>query len=452
MGIREVTKHLKLKKLKCVILAPNCEKIESKGGLDDAINLIIQTSIEQNVPFVFALGRKGLGKAVNKLVPVSVIGLFDYSGAEEYFRRLVDLANNAKLAYQEMIEEYEREECENLITLHSSMIGNGNGSNSQPDSIAHNNPNATNPHNKSSLLAFEPTHANAASAAKQQQQQNYSNMMPKIPSHMGHSRTPSNGSNISIEPYFHMNYHTHSRSASGNFNYGHTIYGGVNGVSNLTAGSVVPNPVVSGHTRSASGGGGGFNPDILAHNTHHWTHSRTPSNCSNISFISRFSEPISEVGGLANLANVNSSNNTAAYAAVQFYTEQVRQEMRECGVGRGVDVLDPSASLSSTSTAKSECENEKTKQTTDVLNSNNQLSNGADELPASVSKISSSLVNLHLGCIDEIDGGNEADTEDQLDHNRSLTDEDRVERKQQSVRHHRSKCSSLENLTAPSTE
>lgn len=82
MGIREVTKHLKLRKLKCVILAPNCEKIVSKGGLDDAINFIIQTSMEQNVPFVFALGRKGLGKAVNKLVPISVIGLFDFSGAE----------------------------------------------------------------------------------------------------------------------------------------------------------------------------------------------------------------------------------------------------------------------------------------------------------------------------------------------------------------------------------
>ncbi len=37
MGIREVTKHLKLQKLKCIILAPNCEKIQSKGGLDDAM-------------------------------------------------------------------------------------------------------------------------------------------------------------------------------------------------------------------------------------------------------------------------------------------------------------------------------------------------------------------------------------------------------------------------------
>jgi len=33
MGIREVTKHLKLKKLKCVIISPNLEKIQSKGDL-----------------------------------------------------------------------------------------------------------------------------------------------------------------------------------------------------------------------------------------------------------------------------------------------------------------------------------------------------------------------------------------------------------------------------------
>ena len=64
------------------------------------------------MPFLFALGRKALGKAVGKLVPISVVGIFDYAGADDYFRRLVGLSNNAKLAYQEMIEEYEKEECE----------------------------------------------------------------------------------------------------------------------------------------------------------------------------------------------------------------------------------------------------------------------------------------------------------------------------------------------------
>lgn len=37
---------------------------------------------EQEIPFVFALGRKALGRCVNKLVPVSVVGIFSYSGAE----------------------------------------------------------------------------------------------------------------------------------------------------------------------------------------------------------------------------------------------------------------------------------------------------------------------------------------------------------------------------------
>ncbi|MEQ2276916.1 Selenocysteine insertion sequence-binding protein 2 [Xenotaenia resolanae] len=31
MGLREVLKHLKLKKVKCVIISPNCERSQSKG-------------------------------------------------------------------------------------------------------------------------------------------------------------------------------------------------------------------------------------------------------------------------------------------------------------------------------------------------------------------------------------------------------------------------------------
>ena len=31
LGLREVTKHLKLRKLKCVVISPNLERIQSKG-------------------------------------------------------------------------------------------------------------------------------------------------------------------------------------------------------------------------------------------------------------------------------------------------------------------------------------------------------------------------------------------------------------------------------------
>ena len=37
---------------------------------------------DQDVPFVFALGRRALGRACAKLVPVSVVGIFNYEGAE----------------------------------------------------------------------------------------------------------------------------------------------------------------------------------------------------------------------------------------------------------------------------------------------------------------------------------------------------------------------------------
>ncbi|XP_061585562.1 selenocysteine insertion sequence-binding protein 2-like isoform X2 [Cololabis saira] len=36
MGLREVLKHLKLRKVKCVIISPNCERVQAKGKLWDA--------------------------------------------------------------------------------------------------------------------------------------------------------------------------------------------------------------------------------------------------------------------------------------------------------------------------------------------------------------------------------------------------------------------------------
>lgn len=54
----------------------------SLGGLDEALYNVIAMAREQEIPFVFALGRKALGRCVNKLVPVSVVGIFNYFGAE----------------------------------------------------------------------------------------------------------------------------------------------------------------------------------------------------------------------------------------------------------------------------------------------------------------------------------------------------------------------------------
>ncbi|KAM4829634.1 selenocysteine insertion sequence-binding protein 2-like isoform 2-T2 [Thomomys bottae] len=115
MGLREVTKHMKLNKIKCVIISPNCEKIQSKGGLDEALYNVIAMAREQEIPFVFALGRKALGRCVNKLVPVSVVGIFNYSGAEGLFNKLVELTEEARRAYKDMVAAMEQEQAEEAL-------------------------------------------------------------------------------------------------------------------------------------------------------------------------------------------------------------------------------------------------------------------------------------------------------------------------------------------------
>uniref|UniRef100_A0A8C6DLP4 SECIS binding protein 2 n=1 Tax=Moschus moschiferus TaxID=68415 RepID=A0A8C6DLP4_MOSMO len=104
LGLREVLKHLKLRKLKCIIISPNCEKIQSKGGLDDTLHTIIDCACDQNIPFVFALNRKALGRSLNKAVPVSVVGIFSYDGAQDQFHKLVELTMAARQAYRTMLE------------------------------------------------------------------------------------------------------------------------------------------------------------------------------------------------------------------------------------------------------------------------------------------------------------------------------------------------------------
>ncbi|XP_005408936.1 PREDICTED: selenocysteine insertion sequence-binding protein 2 isoform X1 [Chinchilla lanigera] len=109
LGLREVLKHLKLKKLKCIIISPNCEKIQSKGGLDDTLHTIIDYACAQNIPFVFALNRKALGRSLNKTVPVSIVGIFSYDGAQDQFHKMVELTMAARQAYKTMLENVRRE-------------------------------------------------------------------------------------------------------------------------------------------------------------------------------------------------------------------------------------------------------------------------------------------------------------------------------------------------------
>jgi len=56
--------------------------VTAVGRLDETLNSIIEMCQQQRVPFVFALGRRALGRACAKPVPVSVVGIFSYDGVE----------------------------------------------------------------------------------------------------------------------------------------------------------------------------------------------------------------------------------------------------------------------------------------------------------------------------------------------------------------------------------
>ena len=82
VGLRECAKFLKVKKISCMIFAPNIEKIEAEGGLDDAVSQLIKDAGSVSVPVVFGLNRYKLGRLCFKKVPISCIGILNYQGSD----------------------------------------------------------------------------------------------------------------------------------------------------------------------------------------------------------------------------------------------------------------------------------------------------------------------------------------------------------------------------------
>lgn len=81
------------------------ERIRSEGGLDETLSSIIALCQENQVHLVFALKRQRLGKVLLKKVPVSIVGIFNYNGADDHYNKLIELTQRTKQAYTEKWEE-----------------------------------------------------------------------------------------------------------------------------------------------------------------------------------------------------------------------------------------------------------------------------------------------------------------------------------------------------------
>ncbi|CAB1118304.1 unnamed protein product [Ectocarpus sp. CCAP 1310/34] len=88
IGLREVLRGVKAKKVRLLIVAPNVDAVGGEGGLDDKVVEIIDKAREEETPVVFALSKRKIGKALGKTIKVSAVGVYSFDGANEQQKQL----------------------------------------------------------------------------------------------------------------------------------------------------------------------------------------------------------------------------------------------------------------------------------------------------------------------------------------------------------------------------
>lgn len=88
MGLREVARGIRAHKIKMVIMANN---LDQYGAIDDKLQEILDACGEEDIPVVFELNKRKLGKALGKSIKVSVVGIQNADGAHEPFKKLKKL-------------------------------------------------------------------------------------------------------------------------------------------------------------------------------------------------------------------------------------------------------------------------------------------------------------------------------------------------------------------------
>uniref|UniRef100_A0A7S4FZA7 Ribosomal protein eL8/eL30/eS12/Gadd45 domain-containing protein n=1 Tax=Eutreptiella gymnastica TaxID=73025 RepID=A0A7S4FZA7_9EUGL len=126
VGLRQTVKTLAAKRCRMVLMAPNIEKICSEGGLDTLVNKVINLCHVQEVPIVFCLQRRKMGKIVGVVHGVSVVSILSADGANSEFKKLCEIAFQVKKEYDDVVEhkdqlfqaERDREVRERLAREH----------------------------------------------------------------------------------------------------------------------------------------------------------------------------------------------------------------------------------------------------------------------------------------------------------------------------------------------
>lgn len=85
MGLREVARGIRARKVKMVVMANN---LDEYGAIDSKLQEILDMARAEDVPVIFELNKRKLGKALGKSIKVSVVGVQNSDGAQEQFKKL----------------------------------------------------------------------------------------------------------------------------------------------------------------------------------------------------------------------------------------------------------------------------------------------------------------------------------------------------------------------------
>lgn len=90
MGLREVARGIRAKKVKLVVMANN---LDEYGVIDEKCQEIISLAHTEDIPIFYEFSKKALGKALGKSLKVGVVGVQNADGANQQFKKLAKLAS-----------------------------------------------------------------------------------------------------------------------------------------------------------------------------------------------------------------------------------------------------------------------------------------------------------------------------------------------------------------------
>lgn len=92
MGLREVARGIRAHKVKMVVMANN---LDEYGAIDSKLQEILDMATADELPILYELNKRKLGKALGKSIKVAVVGIQNADGAHDQFKKLKKMLGKA---------------------------------------------------------------------------------------------------------------------------------------------------------------------------------------------------------------------------------------------------------------------------------------------------------------------------------------------------------------------